>query len=125
MYLLKHSVNLANARYLAFLVVDLQGRLDAAVSQALYWPPVPSSALLGLLVILNDPLEVEFDCFSCFKAGLEFDVEVGKVNWANKHLLCHILESFVGVGREEGVVFVLLHELIILLQPHSEVPDLL
>ena len=66
MYFFKHGVNLANARYVAFLVIDLQGRLDAAVPQTLYRPAVPSSALLGLLVILNDPLKVEFDCLSCF-----------------------------------------------------------
>jgi hypothetical protein len=54
--LLKDRVDLANARYLAFFVIDLQGRLDAAVTQALYWASVPSSAQLGLLVILNDPL---------------------------------------------------------------------
>ena len=76
-------------------------------------------------MILYDPLQVELDCFSSFKAGLKLYVEVGKVNGANKHLLCHIFESVVGVAREKSVVFVLLHELIILLQPHSEVPDLL
>jgi hypothetical protein len=66
MYHLKNSVDLANARYLAFLVIDLQGRLDTAVTQALYRPLVSSSALLGLLVILNYHFEVKFDCLSCF-----------------------------------------------------------
>ena len=95
---LAHKVlDLFDAGDLALLVIDAQGVGHAAVLEALHGFVV---ALLRLLMLLKDSLQVQLQGLCGLQTRFQLQVDVGEVDGGEEHRFSYFTQSLEGVLSE-------------------------